>query len=264
MKNLPEIHQMIIETARLLLEAGSETKFENRSISQTILDTLEYWYNSSLEISQLGQGNCALGFILPLFVKLFELLLMFEAKATTRTREGKMAILYCVNDLVRSHGTVEKVSMELYNILDNFANMFRCVILSDAYESFSDLWAGPIDKEEFTTKFTYLAGYSSQPGHSQNFIQILLNDMSANDAMDLKRMLTECQSAFDERTEEELRTFTVDALKWVEKIDVPRSLLHLARSAVISSMSYRSLLNLAPERLPHHLHQYVLMLTIDH
>jgi len=140
-----------------------------------------------------------------------------------------------------------------------------CAILSNAYIPFSDCW--PQDTyllDQFITEFTYLAGYSSQPGRSRWFIQVLVNDMSVTNLNDLKSTLTSRQSSFDEWTAADLRTFTMDARKWVEKIDTPRSLLHLARSAVISSISYRSLLNLAPERLPHHLHQYVLMLTIDH
>jgi len=258
-----EIHQMVIETARLLLEAGSHTKNSNQTFSQSILEDLDLLTNPCAYTSHLESWlHCAHCNLFPLFAQLVELLLTYEEKTTAKLSLGKKEILSAVGDFVTCPEALSQLSINSCNsILDSLAGMYRGAMLSGVYENFSVLWIDKcvIDKDQFATEFTYLAGYSSLAGRSQRMMQILLNDMSAKEVNDIKKLLILRQKDFTmSTTTKELRTFTMEALTFLEKVE-PRRLQHLARSIIVGAMSYKSLCNLTYECIPPHLHEYVQM-----
>jgi len=47
-------------------------------------------------------------------------------------------------------------SDDIEKIMDSFANMYCCVVMSNAFVRFGDLWPGDTDVHHFITDFIYL------------------------------------------------------------------------------------------------------------
>jgi len=86
-----------------------------------------------------------------------------------------------------------------------------------------------------------------------------LNALSVTHLAELKTMLAISREAWTESTTKELRTFTNNAIEWVESIETPPSLQHLAQRAVNGALSYRSLPSASSLGLTKPMLEYVLM-----
>jgi len=118
-EKMSEFHGMGLETARLLLEAGSDSRDQHGTYSEYILEYIKVissLFSDTLETTEtVGWLMCARRNSLPLCAKFVKLLLMYEGKTTTKISKGKLEILKLVGNLVTNHLAIRLMSIDSYN-----------------------------------------------------------------------------------------------------------------------------------------------------
>jgi len=120
-------------------------------------------------------------------------------------------------------------------------------------------------KKDLVETFVAVAIYSNQTRTSLRMMRILLNTMDANEVLLFKSVLSEPNLdsilSAHERDREATLSYIAKAQKWLSVMEMPFSLQHFARHAIIRAMSHRSLHGVSELGLPKRVEQYVLLKT---
>jgi len=252
-------HEMVVETARILLESGSITNGPKGAQSVDIpMDIYSFIGLPKYPGQQAWIYSASINQF-PMFAQLVELVLTYDRKIIQDT-DWRM-FNWVSNLLVEHKEAIQVMSLEAYNnIMDGFANMLRCNLLCRKHMCITDLWKDAYHfQRKFVDIFIALAGYSSQPGRSTKLLRLVLNALNVNHLAQLKTMLNVDREAWTDWTTEELRTFTNNAIECVESMETPLTLQHLAQRAVNSAMSFKSLRSASSLGLTKPMLEYVLM-----
>jgi len=266
--------RLIVETTRVLLEAGLKSrshdvclihckKHDRCDVKSTriLLDSIISKDSCKLlkNVSYSHVYFCAVRDQFRLVAELVKLLLMYPHK------------INCVQDFTRmmfraavKHVKIwEKIirdfphaSVAPYNdTMSIMSDIFRYIMLADD-DTVDDELCEMFTQESFTNHFIYLAGYSCQSGRSKSkkLVCALLRTVSLSNINILRRSLSDRQCTMTEATPDKLRTFVNDSVAWVQRVELQRSLQHLASRAIRNVMSFKSLLDTSTEHeIPRHL-----------
>jgi len=259
-----DVYVGIIGTARELLRGGA------RSDASHDHDPLDVLLGLPLEIARNSLGSTfrflpSLGVrhILPCIVyyslihKLTKLLLMYGAKLRQSSvlRPGDVMMASAADLLQIYESSIRlllpiDIQQSLRSMVDRLADMFHMTFLAGIGAMYDET-----PSENFVRSFVTLAVYSSQPvpGHSETFIRLVLNTLSATH---LSRLRDSLYAHHEEMTQMAVDVFgPVDispcldkslkrikiGCEWVDSIVTPFSLKHLARTAIVRAMSHKSL-----------------------
>jgi len=230
-----ETRRTIVEIARVFLEAGSPTD------DCSGIDPLYNLIYSALDCLMLSanvQSALVRGSDYQMYAELTELFLQYGVDSSKRGRvytslqfifKYTYLILKTFEELRLSGATV---SLDTSNtVINSLAHMFRISMLSQATKNTYAFTDESFANMNFAEDFALIAGYSYQPGHSRQFIHLVLNTMSVGQLNELKCMLSRELRSMTET--DQLRASTIQALELVQGVETPFSLQHLARSFII-------------------------------
>jgi len=153
------------------------------------------------------------------------------------------------------------------SIIDSLGNVLRCVFLSCmGISDPNTAWVqvGRLGGRHFTQLFLYISDYTYVPNRSARLMRDVLNTMNTNlwklVRKDLYTILENKALRNQKKTESlDCHESARNALKWIEQVEAPSSLQHLARMSVIRAMSGRSLRCASTLGLPTCILDYVLL-----
>jgi len=240
-----EGHTAVVETTRILLEAGAE-KDNTRMRSLFILlddteNTLEHM-TSTFVVSKYFDLIVAL-------VRVFRKYeLDNERRYTLHILLGAMAQIERY-DRLTAKPVGFRGRLDLLNAaMDGFGDVFRCFD-TNAAAMFCVEGYSPIIIRTFST----IAGYSSQSGHSDRLLRLILNSLGEKHVTELKEALSKRLGPDGDWSSVDLRENATRALELVSRVQLPRSLAHLACSAILRAHWDRDMSSAADLFIPEHL-----------
>jgi len=276
-----EGRHIIVETTRVLLKAGStnlgslHSKPLNMLLNSLVLENFRKLENY--------RYACAVNNQYKLIGEIFELLIVHGGNPRCSDDHSCEAmIVFIAANVARFREEFREDSEELHLpfVLDPYDEMmnslgviFRSLMLSGA-DTFTDgYWNGCLSSHkiychnarpscsmyEFAMQFTYIAGYSSQPGASNKLLHMILSAMSTNCMSKLRCLMVEIKLTYTEDNSRIIRNSTDIAIEWVESVDRPFSLHDLVRRSINQAMSCRSLLVSSNLPIPALLKPYVFL-----
>jgi len=259
-----------------LLRAGAQVNV-NKSCGRTPLDSVFtlIHYSCCNWLSFTDISICK--DFLRLITDVICLLIEYEAVPANTGFYGHVVILCEVAELVYEGPTNEHIAgfIEARNdVIDILTNMCRCILLSGG--PFICLTDGlfPQENPHFSTNNVIVAcinrfinalvkiiGQAPPCEHSVRLVRVMLCVLTANGLNQLKSLLFSHHHFLlhHATVSHKYGAHVLNTLQWIQGQQPPRSLQHLARLAILRTMSHRSLRSAASLGLPAILQRYVLL-----
>jgi len=258
------IMRMIIDTATVLLVAGSNT--EGPAKMQPLDHLLGFIQaasknniNANEYLDHGNDGEIVYEDLFPILNELLELLLAHGAYVKYRgafvAHEEDLLtglILYAKilsidNQKINDTNSHTPGSLKAFNnSMDGIANMIRNFLLVGAAMSF---YSG------FDTDYAFavIAGYSSQPGRTQRIVNAVLSLLNANEVTELKGSLSLGRVSSSILP----KAFIAAGLVFLNLVKIPLPLKHITRGSVNRALSRRGQLGTFNLPIPESLKQYI-------
>jgi len=265
-----EGRQIIVETAHVLLAAGSHASY-SVDVGIYCSEPLDFVF---LSIDQIHQYNQVYGFP---YITYCRNQLQLLADLVKLMSKYKVNFIWCldleIHMIIIRKGALLSQMFELikhmpeyvekyYEMMESLGDIFGYFLLVSSDIFTAEYWDKHIDEDLFMHAFVQIAGYASQPGHSKKLMRMILKALNANNVNKLRRVLPGHEHALlafsEEYSAELVSTLRNNALEWVMTVQTPLSLQELTSRVIIRTMSHRCQDGVPTLGLPVHLISYVL------
>jgi len=236
-----EGHAVVVEIARLLLEAGAEQDENDSMRSMFVL----------LNATKDSLDHMKSAVVVTMYFDLIaELVKLFRKHGLDDQRRYTLNLVIAAMDHIERFDRVAGMSIgfsgrpDLMNAaMDGLAAVFHCFNADGAA-----MFSVDAHHQVIIRTFSTIAAYSSRLGHSDRMLLLIEDALGVNQMSKLRNLLSKRLEFRPVSCE--LRAYITKALEWFSGVELPHRLQDLARSAIRRTIRNRELPSAAELGIP--------------